>query len=223
MTMITYEIKTIFKIIWNKKGVVLLIGLLFGLMSVPISNLSYEKSLENYERISSLSYNKKNQGTGEAFILVKKDIEKENIITDISKIIQSQIITSRTIEELSGKSQLLIKGISLIPLESMDTIIVRGKDISKDKFRVIIDALIEENNLFFKKIFPNEEIYLEVIKENYTEPKVKSNEFLFKPPTKKQNQIKVIGTATLFGILIGCTLILVRDFRSRCSGKEIVK
>lgn len=217
---VTYDIKTIFNVLWNKKISILIVGLIFGLIAIPISNLSYEESLEDYKSIKSSNnkVNKVNKGINEAVVLVEKDRKKITTeITDISKVIQSPVIVSKIMEELGGENtddSKIIKGLSFVPLESLNTIIIRSNYGNRDKFIVIIEQLIKNNNLSLKNMFPNEEIYLKTVKYNYTDVdiKEKSNEFLFKLPTKEQNKFKIITTATLFGVVIGCTLVLIKDF-----------
>lgn len=196
-----YEVKELLKILWDKKLFIFLLGIMIGMIALPFSEVSYEKALNNYNRLISDKNTSSSKYSNEIFIEVKTKSNNEVLFLDIVKIIKKIMYDNNYLLEIDT-------------LPSNNIIILKEISDGKNTLKLETNLIINETTILLTELFLKEEISLEILKEISIkhENKKDINNILLKKPTEKQNKIKVVSTAFLYGVLFASCFVLVRDF-----------
>lgn len=198
---IEYEIRDVLKIAIRKWYIILGIGLICAIASIPICERAYQTAMNHYIEIKA----KKNMEPtidyeGYIYIDGLKDSEEINNLT-------GDIIT---IAQRENKL-----GLGFIYYRSINAVQIVGKDVDKKECELFLDKLNSEiNRILLSKMDKKVDIKF----ENLVTKKTTTNigDILLKEPVKCESSIRVVGTAAMFGCLLGLAVVLIFDYVKNC-------
>lgn len=233
---IAYEIKDLFKLLWEKKRIIVIATIICGLLAVPIATVSYNTALNNYNVLIQKDTGAKNEipilGTATGYILLQipatSNLPAEVISSNTVALMNQDIISKTAWENTRIKDKVKYadfkSGLTITEMSGTSLIQIQHSSIAEDTFSLFIDQIIKETVLIVPEIIHTS---FEMKKDSvFFEPPEKVEEFnintvILQPPSKPHNYIKIIVTAGLAGIMFICFVILLLDFlKPRVKSKE---
>lgn len=207
--MIEYTIKDVLKIILKKWYLVLIFVVFFVIISYPVSKISYDRALENYNNLNEVEGNINSSN---------------NIISgyEVSIVLNDQTLYE-TNKDLEHDVKLICKNTNgydknLIILEyyrSINTLVIKNDGMSEENFNQYISYLKDNFNTKLAGIatFNFEDVSNTTLKED------QENEFrnsIIKKPNEFIFSIKTAIKAGIVGFIIAIILIMILDYIKVC-------
>lgn len=98
--------------------------------------------------------------------------------------------------------------------ESINVLVLRGGDIQKEEYTNFIQILKDNISQI---LLANIDLPIKIDVKELIEDKVSDEaDLLIKAPEQKETNIKVIGTASIFGCLLGLVIVMIFDYIKCC-------
>jgi len=229
--MITTSVQDLLLLIWKRKLLIIGITLLIGLASVPIAQSQYEYVRQNYEE--SIIRTKSSQGyVVEDQICFMTAYVSIGISGSVRNIPGNDIIyfLNSTQTKYSAKLNTLIvlqmennanshkyidgilDGLEIDFLNGLGTIIISNEAVQENAFVALIECLLQET----KKIPDFDRNYkLTVDYDSIPSSAIKNEAAVdnyMTLPQRPDNNIRIIGTALVYGFALVCAVVLIADF-----------
>lgn len=216
--MIEYNIRQILLTLLKKWYIILLMGVVFGAVSVPLANISYERALKNYEILHVA------ESRTFCEIYSYGDTADIDLYVDILKNIE--IMDEVCTENGAGQEWSAFADKIEVQIEStvnVMTIVVADVDKS---IKSLLNTAIEE----WVPKYLSSELGTDISIQKLEKENVNAAEnmgahdeivsMLIKEPVRPQNTIGIIFKACILGVAISCMCIMIWDYLNKCKSME---
>lgn len=197
--------------------------LLFGILSVPTANASYNRALDLYHEYENSDDDSINLDISNIILYSSLRFEEEEeFMNGIMSLFQDEIIYSFIDQQMykeftDYESYMLNNLIQYDLIEGTRTILIKGEGISRIQFERYLDLLEDtiknqSELLLGEKISITQGEIVDVVSAVDEEiDEDTENEVAIRKPTPEKNYFRVIITSSIMGAIVAIFMILAMD------------